>query len=176
MNPAKSSSWTRAWRLSMGAVLVAAVATAHAAPPSEESIVDLLVTMKTERTMDAMFASLDEVMKQTMAAAGQEQKLSAQQQRVLDAAMPRIARVIREEMSWPKMRPLYVQIYRESFTQDDVDGLIAFYKSPAGAAYIDKMPLVMQKSMSLMQTQMGPMMKKMQAAIAQAVDEAKTAK
>jgi len=71
------------------------------------------------------------------------------------------------------MRPLYIQIYQETFTQEEIDGLIAFYKSPAGVAFVDKMPVVMQRSMSIMQSRIAPMMEKMKAAMQQAADEAK---
>jgi uncharacterized protein len=60
--------------------------------------------------------------------------------------------MLREEMTWDKLRPVYVQIYQESFTQEEIDGLIAFYESPAGFAFVEKMPFVMQKSMSIMQS------------------------
>ena len=82
---------------------------------------------------------------------------------------------MREEMTWDKLRPLYVQIYQESFTQEEIDGLIAFYESPAGVAFVEKMPFVMQKSMSIMQSRMAPMMEKMKAAIKEAIAEPKAA-
>jgi hypothetical protein len=74
------------------------------------------------------------------------------------------------------MRPLYIQIYQESFTQEEIDGLIAFYKSPLGIAFVEKMPLVMQKSMTIMQSRTGPLMEKMKAVIDQAMADAKAAK
>lgn len=149
---------------------------ANAATPSDASIDDLLTSMKVEKTLQAMFPSIDKVMQQSMTMATQGKKLSAKQQQFFDAATPKVMQVMRDELSWDKMRPLYVQIYRDSFTQEEVDGLTAFYKSPAGAAYIDKMPVVMQKTMTLMQARMGPMMAKMQAAIQQAVEDAKNSK
>ena len=50
-----------------------------------------------------------------------------------------------------------------ALTQEEVDGLIAFYESPAGQAYIAKMPAVAQKSMAPMQNPMIPMIRKLQA-------------
>ncbi|MEO6921513.1 MAG: DUF2059 domain-containing protein [Collimonas sp.] len=145
---------------------------AHAAPPSDVSIDDLLVSMKTEQTLKAVFPMIDKVMQQSMAMATKGKTLNAKQQQALESIAAKMVQVMREEMSWDTMRPLYLQIYRESFTQDEIDGLAAFYKSPAGAAYIEKMPVVIQKSMTIMQSRMGPMMAKMQAAIKQAVEEA----
>ena len=80
--------------------------------------------------------------------------------------------IMREELSWSKMKPQYIRIYQESFSQEDVEGFIAFYRSPAGQAYVDKMPIVMQKSMAVgaqMSQNIGP---KIKAAIDQALKDA----
>ena len=149
---------------------------ANAAAPSDESIEGLLTAMRAEKTMEAVFANLDQVMRQSMAAATQGQTPSAEQQRIFDSTASRFVQILRDEMSWANMKPLYVQIYRESFSEEEIAGLVAFYKSPAGVAYIEKMPVVLQKSMTIMQTRMGPMMEKMKVAVQQAVEEAKAAK
>ena len=126
--------------------------------------------------MEAVFANLDQTMHQSMVAATQGQTLSAEQQRVFDTTSSKFSQIIREEMSWAKMQPLYVQIYRESFTEEEIAGLLAFYTSPAGVAYIEKIPVVLQKSMVIMQARMAPMREKMKIAVQQAVEEAKAAK
>jgi uncharacterized protein len=74
------------------------------------------------------------------------------------------------------MKPVYMQLYRETFDQAEIDGLIAFYRSPAGQSFIAKMPKVMQKSMVVVQEQMRAMMPKIQEATAQAMEEAKALK
>lgn len=40
--------------------------------------------------------------------------------------------------------------------------MIAFYKTPVGQTVIHKMPLIMQNTMTEMQTMIGPMMQRMQ--------------
>ena len=151
-------------------------AAANAAPPSDERIDGLLIAMRAEKTMEAVFANLDQTMHQSMVAATQGQTLSAEQQRVFVTTSSKFSQIIREEMSWAKMQPLYVQIYRESFTEEEIAGLLAFYTSPAGVAYIEKIPVVLQKSMVIMQARMAPMREKMKIAVQQAVEEAKAAK
>jgi hypothetical protein len=148
----------------------------HSAPPSPESIEELLTVTKAERNVDTMLANLDPMMRQSIATAAQGQHLSSDQQRVMDATRAEFVQVLREELAWDKMRPLYVQIYQETFTQEEIDGLIAFYKSPAGVAFVEKMPVVMQKSMSIMQSRIAPMMEKMKATMQQATDKAKATK
>jgi hypothetical protein len=148
---------------------------AHCAPPSQESIDRLLVDAKVEKMLDTMFANVDQVMRRSMESGVQGQQLSPEQRRVVEATAAKSVRVMREEMTWDKLRPLYVQIYQESFTQEEIDGLIAFYESPAGVAFVEKMPFVMQKSMSIMQSRMAPMLEKMKAAMKEAIAEPKAA-
>ena len=58
------------------------------------------------------------------------------------------------------------EIYRKSFSQSEMDGMLKFYKSPAGKAVIAKMPVVMQNTMQVMQGEMAEMMPKIQQLIA----------
>jgi uncharacterized protein len=76
-------------------------------------------------------------------------------------------------LNWSTLKPHYVRIYQEAFEQEEIDGLIAFYSSPAGQAFIGKMPVVMQKSITLAQNQMQNLMPKMVQVIDQTIKEAK---
>lgn len=80
---------------------------------------------------------------------------------------------LKEMLDWNKLEPLYVRVYQKSFTQSEVDGMIAFYKTPAGQAVISKMPAVMQNTMNEMQQMMGPMMQRLQKMQQEVVAEMK---
>lgn len=160
-------------------VLVAAAAVcaaAHAAPPTEASVNALLVAGKTEKVLDGFYTYVTSSMRQGMRAALKDKQLTEAQQKALDGIPTKYEQVMREELSWEKLRPMYVQIYQETFTQGEIDGLTAFYKSPTGAAYIDKMPVVMQKSQKMMQEHFAPLAARMNAAVEQAITEARAAK
>jgi hypothetical protein len=160
-------------------VLVAAAAVfaaAHAATPTEASINALLVAGKTEKVLDGFYTYVTQSMRQGMHAALSDKQLTDAQKNALDAVPTKFEQVMRQEMNWDKLRPLYVQIYRETFTQSEIDGLTAFYKSPTGSAYIDKMPVVMQKSQKMMQEHFAPLAAKMNAAVEQAISDARAAK
>jgi hypothetical protein len=73
---------------------------AYCAPASEESIDRLLADTKVEKLLDTMSVNVDQVMRRSMEASMQGQPLSPEQRRVIDAT------VMREEMTWDKMRPL----------------------------------------------------------------------
>src|SRR5262249_25615685 len=67
---------------------------------------------------------------------------------------------MKEALKWDDLKQMYFQIYSESFTQEEVDGMLAFYESPAGKAVIKKMPVVMQKSMTQVQQRILPLVQK----------------
>jgi uncharacterized protein len=53
------------------------------------------------------------------------------------------------------------------FTLEEVRGLIAFYKTPAGQGFLDKQPLLMQKTMAMAQRRMMDLTPKIQEMIKQ---------
>jgi hypothetical protein len=149
---------------------------AHAAPASEASVENLLAATKVESLMDSMYAGMEQMMRQAIQQGAQQaaqgKPLTAEQQRFLDGAPAKFIAVARAETGWQKMKPLYVQIYRDTFEQEEVDGLLAFYTSPAGQAFVAKMPIVMQKSLALSQSLMQTLIPKMTAAMNEAMQEA----
>ena len=68
-----------------------------------------------------------------------------------------------------KLKPMFVQIYAELFTEEEINGIVSFYKSPAGKAMIEKMPQMMQRMMPMMQKLMGDL----QPEIKKIIEEAK---
>jgi hypothetical protein len=69
---------------------------------------------------------------------------------------------VNEELSFAKVKDIYQQAYRETFTQEEVSAIIAFYKSPAGKAIVEKYPAAMQKANALMQARISPLTMKLQ--------------
>jgi hypothetical protein len=61
----------------------------------------------------------------------------------------KISRLISGGLSWEKLRPQYVKLYSGTFMEEELAAILAFYKSPAGRAMLEKMPQLMLKSMSI---------------------------
>jgi uncharacterized protein len=146
---------------------------AIAAPPSDASLQELLEVTKSEALLDQMYGSVDQMVRQGIASQTQGRTLNDEQRRILDLAPSRIGALMRKEFGWTTMRPIYVGIYREVFTQEEIDGLIKFYRSPEGQAAINKMPLVIQRTMQVMQVQMQALMPKIEGAMREIMQEAK---
>jgi hypothetical protein len=145
---------------------------ACAAQPTTESIESLLRVTKVEAILESLYVSMEAAMRQAMVRSVADRTLTPAQKHFLDHAPQRYVAVMREELSWASVKPLYIQIYQENFSQEEIDGLVAFYDSPVGRTTIEKLPAVMQQSMMAMQDRIRPFVAKMQAAVDQSVAEA----
>lgn len=158
--------------LSLFAVSAAlAAAPCHAAPPSRDSVEALLSVVDMQKTYDGTFETMRKSMDKAFAGMPQMQSLTPEQHRRFDVAMSRMMTVMHDEMDWNKLKPEFVQMYMETFSQEDVDGLLAFYRSPAGKAMLEKMPLLMSKMMQMTQTRMQTLMPRVMATVQQAMQE-----
>ena len=133
-----------------------------AATPSEDSLRELMRITDMPRMLESSMAQVDAVMETTMQQALAGQEISAADQKVLQEMQGEMVALLKEEMSWAQLEPVFMQIYSDSLSQSEVDGMLEFYRSDAGKAVIAKMPVIMQNSMQLMQQKMGSMMPRMQ--------------
>ncbi|HVX65619.1 MAG TPA: DUF2059 domain-containing protein [Bryobacteraceae bacterium] len=83
-----------------------------------------------------------------------------------------INKVVAEHLGWEKLKPRFVALMAEAFTDEELDGILAFYRSPAGKAMVEKMPQFMGKTMGVVQAAM----QEMQPEIQRIIDETKTGK
>ncbi len=60
-----------------------------------------------------------------------------------------------------KIRPQLVTLYGETFSAEEIDGILAFYQSPAGHALLDKTPVLMSKMTALMAPELQRLVKEM---------------
>jgi len=159
-------------RIGFAAALLLAVLAggAHAAA-SPESVEKLMQVMKVQQQLEMIYSqtlpAMQNAMRQTLG--GQLQ--SADAERMYNTVMPRVNAVIRDELSWAKLKPEFATIYAETFTQQEIDGLIAFYQGPIGSALVNKLPQLSQRSMQMMQKHMPVVMQKAMQVVREEVDK-----
>jgi hypothetical protein len=130
--------------------------------PSEASIKQLLETAQVHKLIDSIMTQMDTLLQQTIKQTTQGRKVPPKIQKDIDKRQAEMMALLKEMLDWKKLEPMYTRIYQKSFTQQEVDGMIAFYQTPAGQAVINKMPLVMQNSMNETQEMMSPVIQKIQ--------------
>ena len=144
------------------AVVLTPSISAQAAPPSSQSVEKLLELSKAGKQMNSVFDQMDGMMKTSLKQLTKGKPPGAAEQAILDKQQAKMMVILKDEFSWAKMKAPFIQVYCETFSQEEVDGLIAFYQSPAGQAFVDKQPALMKNTMTIMQERMGPMMQKIQ--------------
>jgi len=137
-----------------------------AAPASEASIKQLMEISEARRMTDSMTAQIKSQMEAAMNAAIQRnlkgEALKPAQQRAVDNMAKRMTDLLAGELSYDKMEPKFIPAYRETFTEEEVAGMIAFYKTPTGQAVIHKMPTLVQKTMAMSQESVMRLMPKLE--------------
>ena len=144
------------------ALLCLAAPLALAAPPSDAQIDKLLEVMRARQTVDAMLPQIEASQKQMVAQMTAGQDVTPEQQASFERIMDKTNARVRQALAWDKLEPMYRDIYRQTFSGEDVDAMIEFYGSPAGQRVLDTMPQLMQQSMAAMQKLMVPMLQDMQ--------------
>jgi len=139
-------------------------ATVISNPASANSIKALMELAHTKELLGSVQTQIDAMMIKVMHEASKDSQLTKQKQAALDAFRGKIIAIEKEELSWESMEAMMVQIYQRTLTQDDIDGITVFYKSPAGQAFIKKMPAMMQDTMQIMQVKMQAMASKIKQA------------
>jgi len=104
----------------------------------------LLELTKSKAGIDQMVAQILKSMPSSIPAdAPQERRAN------LEAEQKQSMELIQQRMSWERMKPRFARLYEELFTAEEIDGIVAFYESPAGQSMLVKMPELMQRSMAL---------------------------
>jgi hypothetical protein len=122
----------------------------------------LLDQLNIEKMYEGAFASIPKMQEQMM---GSQTKMSPDEKLKFQKQMQASMEAAKSALDWSTIKPIFVKIYADNFDETELDGLIAFYKTPVGQTWIDKQPQIQAATMQAM-TQIMP---KIQAAIMKAV-------
>ena len=148
------------------AVCVTAFSSSMAAPPTDETVSEMMKAMQLQQLLNQALNEMEQGMakgmEQGLQRSLQGKELSPAQKAAVEAFRKKFTTAVNEELSFAKVKDIYQQAYRETFTQEEVNAIIAFYKSPAGKAIVEKYPAAMQKANALMQARISPLTLKLQ--------------
>jgi hypothetical protein len=154
-------------------LMSAGAAAANNAPASDASIREMLELTNAQQIVAGMKGQMTAMMNTVMQNATRGQTVTPERQAILDRMTAKMSAVASDMLNWDALLPIYLRTYRDSFSQDEIDGVNKFYKSAAGQAYVKKLPLVMQNVMREMQGVMKPAQEKMMAIQRETMQELK---
>ncbi len=141
----------RAILAGLAAALVLAGSLAYADDVSHRAAAEeYLRLIKADQMLQPMFRHMQALMEKQFTQMGAPDALGP----ILQRYTERLFRAMEEALGWQTMKNDLLSLYVETFTEAELQGLVAFYETPAGQAFTAKMPLLMQKSMELTQRQL----------------------
>lgn len=130
---------------------------------------ELIKIMEVTKQLDASQQQIGNFMDQMVDSQG----LSGEEAATAKALAKKSMESSFEAMKSIDWEAMFGDIYASVFTEEEIQALIDFYKSPIGKKYLDKQPELMAATMQKMQGEMAKLMPKIQADVAKAIEEAK---
>jgi uncharacterized protein len=124
--------------------------------PSDESLRQLFEATHITRVLDSFLPTIDTSMQADIRQALNGQAPNAKQQQIIDDMRTQTVKLLRDNLSWEKLEPIYLDIYRRNFTQQEVDDMLVFYRSPTGRSVVDKMPATTDEASHAVQKRLPP--------------------
>ena len=115
---------------------------------------DQLSSQTTKRMIDQMNSGAVQQMLGVKATPDQQQKL--------DQFTQKLSKIIADTLNWNDLEPQFTKLYADAYTEQQIDDLLAFYKSPTGQAMVEKLPILMQQANAITQQRMATAMPQIQ--------------
>jgi hypothetical protein len=126
----------------------------HAQTATDDSIREFLKVSGARQTLDLLWENFGKLIDQNLQSSIPKDianKLSEKDKQIIERYKSSMLSAMQEELMWSKLEPTFLKIYQDLFTQEEMDQILAFYRSPAGKALVAKQPEIASKSMQLMQ-------------------------
>ncbi len=160
--------WMARLTVTLMVVLVVAPGKARADEASKEAKVkELFAVMHMERNLDEMMQSMRIQVKMFAENGEGSQPMTPAKKTIEQNFINNALQVVNQSFSWPVLEPAYIKLYMGTYTESELDGMLAFYKSPAGQAMLNNDTHLKAGVMQIVHSHMGEFESKMQALQAQ---------
>ena len=163
--PHPTSTTARALPRLLLALALAASAPAFAAEPTDADIDRLLKASRAESLLAGVVPQMEAVQQQEFDKHFAGKEMTEEQKAEVARIQAKTQEIVRKALSWEEMRPVYLDVYKKTYTREDVRAITKFYESAAGQRMLDKNPALMQNIMTAVQQKMVPMLDELQAEI-----------
>jgi uncharacterized protein len=89
--------------------------------------------------------------------------LDDDQRKAFDEFRQKLVDLIRASACWKAMEPDLVKLYSDAYSENELDGILAFYRTPAGRAMLAKTPELTERSIAISPQRMAQLTPKIQA-------------
>jgi hypothetical protein len=145
----------------MGASTGTVAADGAVDPAKEAKVKELFEVMHLDRMMDQMMTAVKSMVNQMTDSAPGMDKVTPAQKRIIAEFQEKAMKLAIDSMGWKVMEPEYVKLYANTFSMQELDAALAFYKSPEGQSFMAKTPQLTTAGMKIVQERMGDLQPKL---------------
>jgi uncharacterized protein len=127
------------------AILAAPPLPAQEVRPTEAAVRQVLAAAHLDTILDTYSAQIETSMRASMQRELAGQTLNPDQSAIMNRMQDQVVALMREQMDWKRMEPQIIELYRNTFSQREVNGMLGWYTSPTGKAVVAKLPVVTQQ-------------------------------
>ena len=161
---------TRRILIVAAAMLLALPLSARADEASKRAKIEQMLTvLKMEDNFNLLMKQVEQQGRQMGMSMTNPSQLTDADKKILDNFMTKLMAAMQETMGWQKLKSEFIDLYAKAYTEEEVDGILTFYKSPVGQSMLAKTPQLVQQSMAISQTHM----KEIQPKLEQLTEELK---
>lgn len=158
--------------LALAVVFLTMSVSAHADEASKRAKVEqLMAAMNMERTITDAMAAIRAQVSQAMQAMPGMNQATPEQKKLIENFQGQVNKLVDEATSWKVLGPQYVDLYAQIYTEDEIEGILAFYQSPAGKAMVAKTPELTSKGMVISQRMMADLQPKIGVLLQQFLEQ-----
>ncbi len=100
-----------------------------------------------------------------------QMQVAPERREIVDRYVDRLTNLLTQEVGWDNIENDVIELYVSIYTEEELRGLVEFYRSPLGQKMTSKMPEIMQASMELTQRHLREVMPKIQRLSEEMVQE-----
>ncbi len=150
-------------------VLLASTVTSADEGSERKAVLKLLEITNARSMTDQLMKSIETMMTREFETAASD--LTPEGREALTEVRKDSLKWIFDNLSWDQMRDMYIDIYTQVFTEDEINEIVQFYQSPLGRKMLKKMPelmrLTLEKSQVRIQKKMPLFQKKLQKTLSE---------
>lgn len=148
--------------------IIAAPSFADDAKPELRAEIERMFELTDMTSMiDQMYSQMGSMFQQMV----QQENIPAEQMAESQKYFTKLEALLKEELSWGKMKEPLIDVYVRVFTLEEIKAMNEFYETPVGKKMLAKMPQVMEESIQVSQDMARNLMPKIQAIVADMAQE-----
>jgi hypothetical protein len=153
-------------------------ATAFAAPADEaatqaskrQAVLRLLEATDAKQITNQMIAPVQAIVDQQF----NEQDFPPESKETVQKLKGELKAWVAQQMSWDNVKDIYIDVYAEVFTEQELNEITAFYQTPLGKKMLQKMPALVQTTLQRTQGMMQQKLPEIEKHMEESISELQT--